>query len=45
MLRRVVLARTDVSEELSAKVTDSGQPDIEGVKFFRNVGFYNSHTA
>jgi hypothetical protein len=42
MLRRVVLVRTDVSEELSA---NSCHPDDGGAKFFRNVGSYKSHTA
>jgi hypothetical protein len=55
MLRRVVLVRTGVSEELSSsiiRVTRIGElgrtlaschPDDGGAKFLRNVGFYKSH--
>jgi hypothetical protein len=42
MLRRVALIRTDVSEELSAS---NIRADAGGAQFFRNVGYYKSHTA
>jgi hypothetical protein len=57
MLRRVVLVRTDVSEELNAfviRVTKIGElgtladayhPDEGGAKFLRNVCSYKSHMA
>jgi hypothetical protein len=48
MLRRVALVRTDASEELSSSfisVTDSCHLDEGGAKFFRNFGYYKSHTA
>jgi hypothetical protein len=57
MLRRVVLVRTDVSEELSASnirvtrigelgtLADSCHLDEGGTKFLRNVGSYKSHTV
>jgi hypothetical protein len=46
MLRRVVLVRTDVSEEVSAsfiRVTTIGE--LGDAKFLRNAGSYKSHTA
>jgi hypothetical protein len=39
MLRRVVLVRTDISEELGASSI------IRVTKCLRNVGSYKSHTA
>jgi hypothetical protein len=46
LLRRVVLVRTGVSEELSAsiiRITRIG--DEGGAKFLRNVGSYKNHMA
>jgi hypothetical protein len=46
MLHRVVLIKTDVSEELCAyiiRVTRIG--DDRGATFFQNVGSYKDHTA
>jgi hypothetical protein len=46
MLCRVVLVRTDVSEELSAsfiRATRIG--DEGGATFLRNVDYYKTHTA
>jgi hypothetical protein len=43
MLRRVVLVRTEVSEELGT--SDSCQPDDGGAKLLRNVGCYKSHKS
>jgi hypothetical protein len=52
-LRRVVLVRTDVSEELSASfiratgISELGitLADEGGAKFLRNVSSYKSHTT
>jgi hypothetical protein len=44
-LGHVALVRTDVSEEFSAKLTNSCHPDYGSAKFLRNVGSYKSHTA
>jgi hypothetical protein len=45
MLRRVALVRTDVSEELSASITDSCHPDDGDTTFLRKVGSYKNHKA
>jgi hypothetical protein len=57
MLRRVILARTDVSKDPNVSIirvtriselgtrTDSCRFDDEGATFLRNVGSYKNHTA
>jgi hypothetical protein len=51
MLRRLALARTDVSEERSAiiisveSIAECCRPDDGGDTFLRNLGSYKSHTS